>query len=509
VKRFSFFITAATLFLLPLSGALAKPGDYDASFSGDGVVTTSPFNLAAPKIALSPNGRTIYHVAACTETVSSQRRVCITVIDAADGSVISTNNTGPTANVSVSEIADVAVESKTGALYVLAACQPLGFSPGSCVLRFSANATHDASFQSALVAGVSFVVNGLPAALKIRQDGRVSVLATLLSNDPNTNAAQSRVALRSFTSTGAGASSPGSGFNQIWLTSGSGSNQLDVAKDFVILPDGSLVFLYDCPTSAGTSAACIQRMLANGNVGGPIERLPFPATESPKRIFLAATEPAPNAYRLLIASTLVSSPPILPAFRLLTLTNGANTSLVSEWGGPSFPGLAAPSNANTDNQSASPAFLWGHDNRVYVVTCEGASTSTCLTTVRRVNSTGTEYETGWGPIAGVVAENVVFPSLALQRDGKLLIGGTSAAIAGQSRVVRLVGDLYAKRGCTGDIDGDGVALPTTDGVILTRVSLGLSGSAVIANAVVANATRTTWAAIRDHLAIDCGMQVTP
>jgi hypothetical protein len=45
--------------------------------------------------------------------------------------------------------------------------------------------------------------------------------------------------------------------------------------------------------------------------------------------------------------------------------------------------------------------------------------------------------------------------------------------------------------------------------MLTRISAGLSGSAVISGALGGNATRNTWDAIRDYLAINCSMKVTP
>jgi hypothetical protein len=60
-----------------------------------------------------------------------------------------------------------------------------------------------------------------------------------------------------------------------------------------------------------------------------------------------------------------------------------------------------------------------------------------------------------------------------------------------------------------DIDGDGVVLPTTDGLLMARVSAGLSGSAVTTGALGGNATRSSWAAIRDYLAITCSMNVAP
>jgi hypothetical protein len=47
-----------------------------------------------------------------------------------------------------------------------------------------------------------------------------------------------------------------------------------------------------------------------------------------------------------------------------------------------------------------------------------------------------------------------------------------------------------------DIDGNCAVDPLTDGLLLTRTMLGLTGTAVTSNAVGAGATRTTWEQIR-------------
>ena len=60
-----------------------------------------------------------------------------------------------------------------------------------------------------------------------------------------------------------------------------------------------------------------------------------------------------------------------------------------------------------------------------------------------------------------------------------------------------------------DIDGDGVVNPATDGLLLTRISLGIKGSAALAGALGASATRTTWTQVRDYLFSECNMPVAP
>lgn len=62
--------------------------------------------------------------------------------------------------------------------------------------------------------------------------------------------------------------------------------------------------------------------------------------------------------------------------------------------------------------------------------------------------------------------------------------------------------------CSLDIDGDGLVTATTDGLIHTRLALGVTGAAVVSGVnFPAAATRRTWPEIRNHLIKQCGMQL--
>lgn len=60
-----------------------------------------------------------------------------------------------------------------------------------------------------------------------------------------------------------------------------------------------------------------------------------------------------------------------------------------------------------------------------------------------------------------------------------------------------------------DIDGDGVVSATTDGLMLLRVALGITGDAVVANAIAPGAPRNTWALVRPYLVQQCGLVLAP
>jgi hypothetical protein len=60
-----------------------------------------------------------------------------------------------------------------------------------------------------------------------------------------------------------------------------------------------------------------------------------------------------------------------------------------------------------------------------------------------------------------------------------------------------------------DVDGDGVVNVTSDGLMILRAALGLPGASIVAKAVSATATRTSWAAIQPYLSSACGLTLTP
>ena len=68
---------------------------------------------------------------------------------------------------------------------------------------------------------------------------------------------------------------------------------------------------------------------------------------------------------------------------------------------------------------------------------------------------------------------------------------------------------FIAKNCTMDIDGDGVVLATTDGLLLARAALGITGNAMTSGALSATATRTSWPQIRDYLVSQCGMTLAP
>jgi uncharacterized delta-60 repeat protein len=100
-------------------------------------------------------------------------------------------------------------------------------------------------------------------------------------------------------------------------------------------------------------------------------------------------------------------------------------------------------------------------------------------------------------------------ALAIQPDGKIVIagrcfGGTQSTFCS----LRLDGGPFGARNCSLDMDGDNKTIATIDGLIATRVMLGITGASVADGiSFPASATRTNWTSIREYLVTQCGMSL--
>lgn len=123
------------------------------------------------------------------------------------------------------------------------------------------------------------------------------------------------------------------------------------------------------------------------------------------------------------------------------------------------------------------------------------------------NSGRYAYAAPHSPFSGLVAQLTTMDETA---NGRILVGGFCRQGAiDRPCVRRYLGSTVHVAACTMDIDGDGVVNPATDGLLLTRISLGIKGSAALAGALGASATRTTWTQVRDYLFSECNMPVAP
>lgn len=136
------------------------------------------------------------------------------------------------------------------------------------------------------------------------------------------------------------------------------------------------------------------------------------------------------------------------------------------------------------------------------VSIVGALGSVCISTTATCscNASGNVYVTG-GLIANnqyLCVKNVAAPAASTLSDSTITLGGYT------TKFMNYTGQLFA---CSMDIDGDGIYRATTDGLILSRALLGLTGTAVTGGLMGHNPPRNTWALIRQHLNSSCGMNL--
>jgi subtilisin family serine protease len=103
-----------------------------------------------------------------------------------------------------------------------------------------------------------------------------------------------------------------------------------------------------------------------------------------------------------------------------------------------------------------------------------------------------------GVAALIRSANPNMPAKEIVR--KIARGGTN--LTGTN--IKQIDAAAAVEACRMDIDGDGQVLATTDGLILSRAMLGMTGSA-LTSAVSPTANRTTATDIRNYLANVCGL----
>jgi len=110
--------------------------------------------------------------------------------------------------------------------------------------------------------------------------------------------------------------------------------------------------------------------------------------------------------------------------------------------------------------------------------------------------------TGW---FGATPGTMRGPGNTLYAHGACQVSGGAAS----SCITRISLAAPSGKRCSADIDGNGSVNATSDGLLLVRSLLGLSGTAVTAGAVAPGAPRSTWFTVRDYLALQCDLTIAP
>lgn len=166
-------------------------------------------------------------------------------------------------------------------------------------------------------------------------------------------------------------------------------------------------------------------------------------------------------------------------------------------------------------EAAARATALQVDGKIVVAgLCDGvASLDFCVVRYHGTGVLDTIFGAGGKLVTPMGSADDIAESVAIQEDGKIVAAGRCVAANGYPDfcLARYEGGPFGARNCSLDIDGDGRMTATIDALIMTRVMLGMTGSAVIAGITFpANAVRSVWGGngsndIRKYLITQCGL----
>ncbi len=198
--------------------------------------------------------------------------------------------------------------------------------------------------------------------------------------------------------------------------------------------------------------------------------------------------------------------------------NNDSLLLDSEFDGPSGTGNGTFALTMTSNDQLQQVLALGDGRLLAIGSCRNLADTGQVACVALLNPDGSfdrnfgNGNNGWQryDFGGSYSPSSL-RSAAIMPDGRIGLAGTCGSGANADACFFRIEGWPAQAGsCRADIDGDGVVQGTRDALILSRVAMGMSGSAVLNGITFAsNATRTTWPTIRDYLILRCGMRLTP
>jgi uncharacterized delta-60 repeat protein len=527
--------TAALLSCLSNSGNVQAipaqiPGDLDMSFaSGTGVIsnfTVSPFGSSqATAMALQSDGKIV--LAGYCDGPNSQD-FCVVRLNP-DGSQ-DASFVGPLGNGNGAMLLDVGGNNDTanavaiqpdGKILVAGSCHN-GANNDFCIARLNPNGSLDATFDGPSGTGNGQVMlpigssDDFATAMALQPDGKIVLVGNCVVSNQNDFCAARLNVDGSFDTSFVGPNGTAAGK----FTFPMGISN-DYATAVALQSDGMIVIAGRCVSPMVDFDFCITRLTGvgafdttfDGPGGSSNGKFLLPISSS--NDLLSALLIQPDGKILLAGSCLVGiANNDFCVARLL-----ADGSFDSTFDGPSGTGdgkILLPITASkSDNATAlalqpdGKILLGGH--------CDsGTNEDFCLARLHIDGSLDQSFDgpggTGNGKfLLPIGASNNVAGAMLLQPDGKIVIGGYCDIGGGSNQfcLARLYGGPFGYKNCSMDIDGDGKVLPTTDGLLLTRIALGFTGAAVLSGAQGVGATRNTWPKVRDYLVNQCGMSVAP
>ena len=156
-------------------------------------------------------------------------------------------------------------------------------------------------------------------------------------------------------------------------------------------------------------------------------------------------------------------------------------------------------------RTSNPALISGIVGATPVYVDGALGSSYCISSGNNCScDVSTSFVTAVGTITNnnyVCVRHVSASIVGLAVDSKLHVGGAAASF------ISTTGTAFNT--CTLDIDGNGTINPVSDGLMLVRAMLGLTGTAVTDGAISGSPPRNTWALIQPYLNGHCGTSFLP
>lgn len=483
--------------------ALAVAGDVDAAYGSSGYFISTIGDSARGSV-MQPDGKLLLAASCPQRAPATGKTFCISRLTTT-GALDSTFGTSGRAIVQAGDTNSIAEQAikiavqPDGKIVVGGECSS-GSTIGSCVVRLLGNGTLDSTFGT----GGKVFLSGL------RFFGAVTTTSTskvLVAGGCGGGFVTITMCISRLNADGTADSAFGTSGTYTFPALNGGAN--DVAMAMAVRTDGRIAVAGRCTTNAlAASKACIGMVTAAG--------VPD-ASLLGQSLALVTFLDNSNTHNSLEAIAWRSDGALISAGRCKRANGTYGVCYVY------FNASALPSSMQQVQLTASgDTFGIGSDPDVYYgmvdvdVLPDGRTLMAFPSNVTVSTASFAFYlfDTSFGLLTGAQTDpraglNLPWAGVTVQPNGQFLVSGSCYATGSQTPnacVTRFQGFPTPARTCSLDIDGDGSFTATTDGLISTRVMLGLTGSAAIGGiSFPVAATRNTWPLIRDFLVGQCGM----
>jgi uncharacterized delta-60 repeat protein len=379
-----------------------------------------------------------------------------------------------------------------------------------CVARYNLNGSLDTSFSSGGTRTISSAGFSAVSAVGIQQDGKIVLAGSC--EFVAIPSSRDEFCLVRLNADGSNDNSFGS-LGRVTTRMGAGNARLHA---MAIQPGGKILVAGEC-----TGATNIDFCLARYTDTGALDDSNAPGIQfgsDGKRIYAIGTGvDSARAVAIQPDDKIVVAGTCDTAsgnnFCVARLNRGGSLDTTFSFNGFTSTSVNAP-----DSYARSMAIQ--PDGKIVVVGACNSSIATseaCITRYEPDGGVDATFEGNAVPVLGVSTRDA-FNAVLIQADGKIVAAGRCpATVLGETYdrfcAARFESGPFAFRLCSLDVDGDGQTTATVDGLILTRVMLGIRGSNVLNGINFPTAAkRKVWGGnapndIRRYLVTQCGLNL--